>query len=445
VIAAALGAIFILAAVLTARFGADTQKPWIVVFIVVAGLCLWSNRKISSGVVAITLLGIIDVLNILDGRSAFEGFAQSEFFFFFALLFVTTAIEESGTARRVAERLMHRRPVTSAGLLWQAPIAMVASAVVVSSATARIGLIAPIAERVLQSREPDRGLRTYLTVFLAHLSPLTSRVFLSGGAGVIVAANLLSEAGYSFNWWTWFLWMGVPTLAVVAISSIAHWLWLRPGGWNPIDTSPEPLERRDKLLIGVVLAMVALWILGPRVGIGTTHTAIFGMALTAGVLDSSIRPMRLLDWDLLIFVGGTLSLGHVVIASGTAAWLGVNMAGLLRPLEGSPWILPALLLLFVTLRLPLHNGVSYSAIIVPIALDMGRLGSADVLAVVFIAITCASITFLPMQATSAMLTDSRHPAADREFAISGTLNLAAALCVIVFVLRPYWSLLRNGD
>jgi len=442
VIAGALAALLAAAAAVLAIRGGVEAQPWAVTLVVFAALALWSDARIGRGVSGLVLLGVVETLAFGGVDTAFHGFAQPAFFFFLALLFVTTAVEGSGTARRLAHAMLRRRRVVRpAALAWRAPAAMVASALFISSATGRTALIVPLTDRLLGGRGTDPGLRTYLTVFLAHLSPLTSRVFLSGGAGVIVAADLLATAGYHFTWWSWFGWIGIPTLAAVVLTSGAHWAWLRPKGLDGSNLDDEPLNRRDRLLLGAIVAMVLLWLVGPRFAIGPATGAIMGMGLTALVLGDPRAHLKAMNWDLILFVGATLSLAHVIEASGTAAWAGVAIAGLAAPLDSSPLLLPALLGVFVLLRLPLHNGISYSAIVLPVALAMGQVGTLDPLAVAFVVIVAASITFLPVQATPAMLSHSRQPASVGAYVTSGLITFGSVFVVVQFLIGPYWRLL----
>lgn len=437
------GLLVVGAALLLAR--GEAGVPWGVGLLVLAALVLWSDPRIPRGISGLILLAGVEVLRIPGVDTAFHGFSQPAFLFFFAILSITTAIERTGTAGRLAHGMLrHGRLFHPRALAWRAPAAMVGSALFIASASGRTGLLVPLTDRLLGGRSTHRGLRTYLTVFLAHLSPLTSRVFLSGGAGVIVSAELLSRAGYSFTWWGWFAWFGIPTVAAVILTSLGHWMWLRPQALAEPEVEQSGLEPQDRHLLTAVGAMVLLWLVGPRFGVTTTAGALAGMGLVAWVTRAPRDWLRDLDWDLILFVGATLSLAHIIEGSGLATWAGASATTWARHLEGSRLLLPGLLSFFVLLRLPLHNGIGYSAIVIPVALAMGSLGSIDVLGVAFVSILASSITFLPVQSTPAMLSHVRQPAPAGAYAVSGLLTFVSVLLVVQFLLDPWWGFLSHG-
>jgi di/tricarboxylate transporter len=261
---------------------------------------------------------------------------------------------------------------------------------------------------------------------------------------VIVSAELLSRAGYSFTWWGWFAWFGIPTVAAVILTSLGHWMWLRPQALAEPEVEQSGLEPQDRHLLTAVGAMVLLWLVGPRFGVTTTAGALAGMGLVAWVTRAPRDWLRDLDWDLILFVGATLSLAHIIEGSGLATWAGASATTWARHLEGSRLLLPGLLSFFVLLRLPLHNGIGYSAIVIPVALAMGSLGSIDVLGVAFVSILASSITFLPVQSTPAMLSHVRQPAPAGAYAVSGLLTFVSVLLVVQFLLDPWWGFLSHG-
>lgn len=423
------------AAVLLAQSGTTLGPHLARLFALGAALSLWVGDVGPKGPSALLLLIFVDMLGLTAGAPLFEGFSQPAFFFLLAVLVISTAIGVVGTARRVAQRILGSAP--RGGLAWQLPLFMLGSAALVSSATARVSLVHPVLDDIARAPEAKPGMRRYLTLFVANLNPITSRAFLSGGPGIVVAAELMGRAGHDLGWGEWVLWMGVPVALIFALSSVAHWLWLKPGALPAVSLGRDPLVRTDFYLLAVVIALVLLWVFGPAIGVGTTAAALLGMASLA-LLPQWQQVIRNVDWDLVLFAGATLSFAGILLQSGTAAWLG-NL--LFSPLENiaSPYLATFLVFgVLVLLRLPLSNGISYSAIVFPIILSLGDMGGLMSLHIAFMALVAGGLVFLPVQSNPTMISYASGRFGVIDSAVSGTLTFLAALVVFQWIAVPYW-------
>lgn len=401
----------------------------------VAALSLWIGDVGPKGPVALLLLVFVDLLGLAAGAPLFGGFAEPAFFFLLAVLAISTAIGLVGTARRVAQRMIGSAPV--GGLAWQLPAFMLGSAALISSATARVSLMHPVLDDVAQATRAGPGLRRYLTLFVANLNPLTSRAFLSGGPGIVVAAQLMGRAGHQLSWGEWALWMGVPVAVIFGLSSLAHWLWLRPGALPPVSLGHDPFVREDYYLIAVVAGLVLLWIFGPAVGIGAAAAALLGMASLA-LLRQWPRLVREIDWDLVLFAGATISFAGILLESGTAAWMGELLFSPLQDLT-NPYLATFLVFsVLVLLRLPLSNGVSYSAVVFPIILSLGDVGGLESLHVAFMALVAGGLVFLPVQSNPTMISYASGRFGTFDSVLSGSITFLAALAVFQWLAVPYW-------
>ena len=409
-----------------------------------AAFTLWLSDDIPRGPTAIALLVAADVLGLTGDESAFAGFGGESFFFIAGVLTVASALRETGTLTRVSERFLRRwTPLTPLDLLWRVPLLLFASASVISSATARVSLLAPVSRSLLDGRRGRGGLETYLTAYVGHASPVASRAFLSGGPGVIVAADLMARQGYRLGWLEWTVWMGVPVIAVLALSALLHWLWLRP---EAIEEGEEgegpPLNAKDGANLAVMAGMVCAWILGPVIGVSPAATAVLG-ALAAGTIHGAVV-FRAVDWDLVVFSGGALSFGYVLVNAGTAGWLGSSLFPLLDRMGGSGLLPLAAFGVFVLLRLTLSTGVSYSAVVFPILLGMEPLEGLEPLSLALVALLAGAIVLLPAQSMPAMISYASGRYGMRRALLSAVLVLACTAVVIQFLAVPYWSWLATN-
>lgn len=407
-----------------------------------SALALWLGEIGPRGPSALLLLVFVDLLGLAGTSSLFSGFAQPSFFFLVSVLGISASIAAVGTTTRVAQRLLRGDGRSALALLWQLPAFMLASAAVVSSGTARVSLLQPVLDDLAESPGANAGMNKFLTLFVANLNPLTSRAFLSGGPGIVVAADLMSRAGHDLGWGTWALWMGVPVASILALSAVAHVTWLRPPAMGGVTVRRDPFTRHDRIVGAVVVSMVVLWIFGPAVGIGAAAAALLGFAALAW-LPQGVRILRGMDWDLVLFAGATLSFAGILLETGTAAWLGTLLfepvASIETPYLGTLAIFGAL----VALRLPLSNGVSYSAMVFPVILSFGDIGGIASLHIAFMGLVAGGLVFLPIQSNPTMISYSRGRFGRRDSIVSGVLTFLAAFAVFQWLAIPYWTWLSR--
>lgn len=408
-----------------------------------ATFLLWFHHEIPRGITALTLLVFTQLLGLNGEVPLFAGFSQDSFFFLLAVLFVGTALSTTGLAVRLCQRLLRRRKtISSFDFLWRVPLFLFLFSVVVSSATARVGLLKPVSDGILE-RGDAPGLSKYLTVYVAHTSTLTSRAFLSGGPGIIVAADLMSRAGHPLNWFQWVIWMGAPVLLITALSTVFHWLWLRPESYQVEHTVAERFTYQDGLMLLIVGSMITLWMFGAWFNVSTTNTALLGMAAVALVLRDSNFILRQIDWDIVLFSGGTLSFAYIILESGTAGWVGNLLFGPIFQMANTPWIVLLVLTALMLLRFPLSNGVSYSAVVFPIILSLGPIGPLDALHVSFTALIAGALAFLPVQSMPSLMSYDSRRYSVADTVVSGSLMFIASFLVIQFFALHYWSWLQG--
>jgi DASS family divalent anion:Na+ symporter len=253
----------------------------------------------------------------------------------------------------------------------------------------------------------------------------------------------MSRAGYPLNWFQWLIWMGAPVLLITALSTVLHWLWLKPEGYRVEHEPTAPFSHEDRLLMLIVGGMISLWMFGAWLNVSATMTALLGMAAMALVLKESDRILRQVDWDLVLFSGGTLSFAYIILESGTAAWIGGLLFGPIAGMTSTPWLVLLVLTALMLLRFPLSNGVSYSAVVFPIILSLGPIGGLEPLHVAFMALIAGALAFLPVQSTPSLMTYSSRRYGVSDTVMSGSLMFLASFLVIQFFALPFWLWLQG--
>lgn len=404
---------------------------------------LWLSSDFPHGVAALAILLLAHLLRLDGDAPIFAGFSQDAFFFLIAVLFVGVTLSISGLAMRLCQKFLQKEGnLTGVDFLWRVPLFLLLFSAVVSSATARVSLLQPVTEGIL-TRSNTPGLSKYLSIYVAHTSTLSSRAFLSGGPGIIVAADLMSRAGYPLNWFQWLIWMGIPVLLIIVLSTLLHWLWLKPESYTFPVEEPQALSRTDQVLLFIMTIMILLWMFGAWLGVSPTEAALLGMIGIALVSHERMQVIQQLDWDLVIFSGATLSFAYVLLETGTAAWIGELLFNPISQLSGTPVLVLLVMLALMLLRFPLSNGVSYSAVVFPIILSLDPIGRLEPLHLAFMALLAGALAFLPVQSMPSMLTYASRRFGISDTMASGGIMFFATVVVVQFFALHYWSWLQK--
>ena len=128
----------------------------------------------------------------------------------------------------------------------------------------------------------------------------------------------------------------------------------------------------------------------------------FLVALIGAVLIFAFRVIEWkdaqegVDWGLIIFFGGALSLGAALLTSGAAAWLIGLIVGFLGPHASTLVIMIVLMVIAVAITQVMSN-IALSAILVPIAVTLAAAQHQPIgIYAVPVAIACSLSFMLPM-------------------------------------------------
>ncbi len=191
------------------------------------------------------------------------------------------------------------------------------------SNTAATALLIGMALTVIRRLPDDEPFRTALILgipFAANIGGIATPI---GSPPNAIAIGVLAEQGIRISFSKWML-FGLPVTALLFF--FIWWLLLRlfPPRVTAVALPPtrsEPLSRRQKAVIAVFVVTVLLWLTAelhrlPAAVVATIPALVF---TGFGFLDTD--DFGRIGWDILILMGGGLSLGVAIKSSGLADWL----------------------------------------------------------------------------------------------------------------------------
>ncbi len=385
----------------------------------------WVSEALPVGVTALLPLVLVPVVTDLRFATVSPPYASNIVFLFMGGMMLGLGLERSGLHRRIALRMLvlvgaSPRRLVGAFMLVTALFSMWLS----NSATTM--MLAPIGLSVIQGMREDgrddTGFATALMLGIAYAASL-------GGMGtpigtptnLVMTGYLRSHYGLDIGMLEWMK-LALPVLAMLLPLA---WAWLcfgaikvsaqeLPGGRALLRErlaalgSARPIEWRS----GAVFLVVALcWISRPLLvrvldlpGLDDGVIALAGAVALFLIPDGEGRGGRLMDWDaarampwdILLLLGGGLSLAAAISASHAdapmAAWLSGNA------IPGGIILMFALSALIVFSG-ELTSNVAAAAAIMPVLAALCAARGLDPLPVFMIAILSASCGFMLPVAT----------------------------------------------
>ena len=168
---------------------------------------------------------------------------------------------------------------------------------------------------------------------------------------------------------------GFP-LAFILMTIIWKWLgfFYKPevkgitGGMGTINAkrvSMGPMSTKEKLTLIILLFTISLWVTTSFTGLNSYSVALIGAVLlfVFKVIDWKDAQSGV-DWGLIIFFGGALSVGLTFLNSGAANWLISQILVVLGPNASTILIMIVLMLVAVSITQVMSN-IALAAILVP--------------------------------------------------------------------------------
>jgi len=243
-----------------------------------------------------------------------------------------------------------------------------------------------------------------------------------------LAVGYLAREGHRIGFLEWMI-IALP-LSVIMIA-LAGTLLLRQyrgpvaAQAESFHLPPVRLTGRARGVVAIFTATVLLWVTEGLHGLSAPMVALLPVVslLFFGFIDRA--DVNRLDWDVLLLIGGGLTLGFGLEATG----LDERLARLL-PAGGSPWLLAALVLATFGLGIFLSN-TAVANLMLPIGLSAARAEGLAVPMVLAITFMCSLSMVLPISTPPNALAYARGEFTAAEMARIGLrLGLAGAALLI---------------
>lgn len=361
-------------------------------------------EKIPLGVTSmIVCIGLV-VTGVLDIKSAFSGFIDSNVILFVAMFIVGGALFETGMANKIGGLVT--KFARSERILIIAIMVIVGLMSGVLSNTGTAAVLIPV---VIGIAAKSGYKRSRLLMPLVFAAAMGGNLSLIGAPGNMIAQSALEEIGLKFGFFEYAI-VGLPILAAGILFYATIGYRLLPSHdteddgtfQTQKDFSDVPAWKQWMSLIVLALTLLAM-IFEDKIGIKLSISGCIGalVLILTGVISEK-DALKSIDLKTIFLFGGTLSMAAALSQTGAGEMIANTVIGALGE-NPSPYILTFAVFLLCCILTNFMSNTATTALMVPICLSIAQGMGADPRAVLMACViggSCAYATPIGMPANT---------------------------------------------
>ena len=362
-------------------------------------------EKIPLGVTSmIVCIGLV-VTGVLDVKTAFAGFIDSNVILFVAMFIVGGALFETGMANKIGG-LVTKFAKTERMLI----IAIMVIVGVMSGVLSNTGTAAVLIPVVIGIAAKSGYSRSRLLMPLVFAAAMGGNLSLIGAPGNLIAQSALQEIGLSFGFFEYAI-VGAPILiaGILFYATIGYKLLpnKKSSDGDSIfdevrDFNDVPKWKQVLSLLILILTLIGM-IFEEEIGIKLCVTGGIGaLALILTGVISEKEALKSIDLKTIFLFGGTLSLASALSSTGAGELIANKVISMLGE-NPSPYLLTLIVFMLCCTLTNFMSNTATTALMVPICLSIAQGMGADPRAVLMACViggSCAYATPIGMPANT---------------------------------------------
>jgi DASS family divalent anion:Na+ symporter len=384
------------------RPDAVDPRAWRLLAIFVATVAGIIARPLPMGAIAVVGIAVAVGTRTLTITEALSGFGNGTVWLVVAAFFIAAAFIKTGLGARIAYTLVAAFGGSTLGLGYSLVATDFVLAPAIPSNTARAGgVIFPILQslaRTTPGSDPVRSGRTnaFLTLVAYHGTVITSAMFLTAMVANPLSVGLAANQGITITWGLWALAAAVPGAISLVVVPLVIYRLCPPGAVKTPDAPAAaraaliglgPITRSERLMGAILIVLLAVWILGPTIGLDVTAAALMAVAalLLTGVLTWEDACSQQEAWNTFIWFATLVMMATYVGQFGFIAWFTAEVESMFPGLGWMPGLIGLSLIYFYSHYFFASNTAHVSAMFAPFLAVALALGAPPLLAALLLA------------------------------------------------------------
>lgn len=397
-------------------------------------------EKIPLGVTSMIVCCGLVVTGVLDVKTAFAGFIDSNVILFVAMFIVGGALFETGMANKIGGIVTHFAKTER-----QLIVAIMVIVGVMSGFLSNTGTAAILIPVVIGIAAKSGYSRSRLLMPLVFAAAMGGNLTLIGAPGNMIAQSGMEGIGLKFGFFDYAK-VGVPILIVgiIYFAFIGYkFLPNKEGSDEGIfdeskDFSHVPKWKQYLSLVILLLTLVGM-IFEEQLGIKLCVIGCIGaLALMVTGVISEKDALASIDLKTIFLFGGTLSLAAALEQTGAGELIAEKVIGMLGD-NPSPYVLTFVIFMLCCVMTNFMSNTATTALMVPIGISIAQGMGADPSAVLMACViggSCAYATPIGMPANTMVVTAGGYTFKD--YAKAGVPMILVATVVSMILLPIFY-------
>lgn len=374
--------------------------------LLVFAIIMWASEALHLAVTSLIILFIQPIIGVASFDNAVIGFANPIIFLMIGGFIIAEAIRKSGLATRLTYAMLKKFGTTPDRSIFVSVFSTGLLSAWIENVVA-YAMLLPIIKEIIPLmgvNDPEKGKSNFAKAMVLG----GSYGSLAGGFGTEIgtAPNLMAAAYTNIPFASWMvfgfplaiammlvIWKLVGRIFKSEVSGIV-------GGMDTITNKMDslgPMTKMEKTSLIILLFTIGLWVTTTWTGLNSYSIALIGAVLffIFRVIDWK-DAQRGVDWGLIVFFGGALSLGAALLQTGAASWLVNDIVAMMGSNPSTVLIMVVLMIIAVVITQVMSN-IALSAILVPLSVTLAQAQGLSVgTYAVPVAIACSLSFMLPM-------------------------------------------------
>ncbi|MDX3974554.1 SLC13 family permease [Shinella sp.] len=303
----------------------------------VATIAAWTILDLPDTPVALAGAALLPVTGAIDEDVLYRSLGNDIVWLMLAAFVVAGVLRQVGVIEQVIRRLLARLD-TVQGLFWTLTLLIFATAFIIPSTSARAAMLAPVYLGLAAAIGNARVSRALALLFPSVILLSAGASLIGAGAHLVAAGMMERLRGQSPDFLGWIALAGPFSLLCSLFACAVLLRFFLTGEERAMtiaersaDEAPTPLTRQQWSVLAVTAAMIVLFAAQPLHGIGMPLIGIAAALLLANERVSGLQlkaALKGVEWNLLLFLAGTLVIGEALLQTGTAQVLAERVVGL---------------------------------------------------------------------------------------------------------------------
>ncbi|MEK6970760.1 MAG: DASS family sodium-coupled anion symporter [archaeon] len=393
----------------------------VVLAIGVVSMVLWVTEALPLHVTAL----LAGVLLILAGGSKPETVFASYFDSVVVLVFggfvLALAMSRHKLDEYFSQKLI-RKFGNTPGMVLLGILVVTAAVSLWISNSAAAALSMPIVLLILRKNKRIPGKSIFgkgMVLAVAYGATIGGMGTLIGSTPNVLAQKFLTNAGIEFGFLEW----GVRAFPFALLMVFAAWgvlLLLYPPEIRRVKINSHglPFTREQKMVGGIFLLTVVLWVTESVHGIPSSVVALFPVILLSAFRLILPDDFNRVGWDTLLLIGGGIALGVGIESSGLSGAFASQLGGFFS--TQAWWVILLFLGALGVLLTSFLSNTAASAVLIPIVTSLSVVLGGDATHLVVTAALGVSLDFMfPMGTPPTAIAYSTKYVPMREMVVSG--------------------------